>query len=572
MKNWRFYVSVFLILFCFGAIIFRLFSLQVLKYSFYKVKATGQYETTQVVYPMRGEIYLKDRFSNGESQTSFFPLAINKDFYKISAVPKDIEEKEETVEKLAPFLTLDKEVLTQRIFKADDPYEPLESKVDEEIAQQIKELKLKGIISESETWRYLPANEFSCHVVGFVRQGDGEERLGQYGVEEYYEKQLAGKTGLAKVEKDSKGQLISIDKKIIQKAEDGADIILTLDPNIQSFIEGRLKTTIEKLKAPKGSIILMEAKTGAIKAMANWPRFNPNKYNEVKDISVFPNSIVHDLFEPGSIFKPITMAAALDTGAVTPQTTYEDKGRIQIGNKVIENAVKTPQGIQTMTQVLEKSLNTGAIFAMQKTGKEKFKEYVEKFGFDEKTGIDLPSETKGNIANLETKRDIEYATATFGQGVAVTPIQLIAAFGAIANGGVLLKPYLAEKIIYKDGKEETMQKQEVRRVISSETASRLTAMMVSVVENGFSKKAKVPGYLFAGKTGTAQIPDFKSGGYTEETIHTFGEFFPAYDARWVLLIKIDEPKGIKFAADSLTPVAKEIAQYILNYYEIPPSE
>jgi cell division protein FtsI/penicillin-binding protein 2 len=571
MKNWRFYVLIFFILFCFGVIIFRLFSLQILQHSFYESKAAEQQETLQTVYPKRGEIYMQDRFSDGKSQTSLFPIAINKDFFKIWAKPIEIEEKEETVEKLAPFLTLDKEILKERIFKENDPYEPLEDKVNEELANKIKDLKIKGIYFETETRRYLPANEFACHVLGFVGQSNNE-KLGQYGVEEYYEKQLAGKTGLAKMEKDSKGRLISISKEIIQKTEDGADIILTIDPNIQSFVEAKLKSTIERLSAPKGSIILMEAKTGAIKAMTNWPKFNPNEYNKVKNANVFSNQAVHDLFEPGSIFKPITMAAALDTGAVTPQTTYEDKGKVQIGSKIIENAVKTPQGIQTMTQVLEKSLNTGAIFAMQKTGKEKFKEYVEKFGFNDKTGIDLPGEVKGNTANLETNRDIEYATATFGQGIAITSIQLISALGAIANDGILLRPYIVDKIIYRDGKEEITKKQEIRRVISSETASRLTAMMVSVVENGFSKKAKVPGYLFAGKTGTAQIPDFKKGGYTEETIHTFGEFFPAYDTRWVLLIKVDEPKGIRFASDSLTPVAREIAQYILNYYEIPPSE
>lgn len=571
MKSWRFYILIFFICLVFLIIIFRLFSLQILKHSFYKAQATDQHQIFQTITPSRGEIFMKDRYSEDDSRSSFFPVAINKDLWLVYAVPKDIEEKEETVRELSPLLELDEETLRQRINKPDDPYEPLKNKVDEETAQKIKELNLRGIHLKTEGWQYFPASELACHLIGFVGFEE-DKRVGRYGIEEYYEKELAGEPGFIEAKKDSLGNLISVGDKVLKEAEDGADLILTIDPNIQFFVEEKLEETIEYLQASGGTIIVMEVKTGAIKAMANWPTFDPNKYNEVKDINLFLNPAIHDLFEPGSIFKPITMAGALDKGVITPRTTYEDKGRVEISGYIIKNALDQAEGVQTMVEVLEKSLNTGAVFVQQELGKDDFKKYLEKFGLADKTGIDLKGETKGNISNLKTKRDLEYATAAFGQGIAITPIHLINALSTIGNDGILLRPYVVEKIIFANGEEKITEPEQIRRVISSDTASRLTAMLVSVVKNGYGKKAGVDEYSIAGKTGTAQIPDFETGGYSEEVIHSFGGFFPAFDARFAMLIKVDKPKTIRFAADSVAPVFSQIAEYILNYYEIPPSQ
>jgi len=571
MKNWRFYIFVFFIGLIFLVVIFRLFTLQVLKHSFYKTLAANQHQSFQTIYPSRGEIFMKDEHTNSDSLSLLFPIAINKNFWTVYAIPKEIEDKEETVKTLSPLLGIEGEILKERIEKIDDPYEPLKNKVDEDTVNKIKEFNFEGIHFEPENWRYFPADELACHVIGFVGF-DNDKKVGRYGVEEYYEEELTGKPGFVEAKKDSLGQLISVGDRILAQPEQGVDLVLTIDPNVQFFVEGKLKETIEKLEAPSGTIIVMEVKTGAIKAMANWPVFDPNKYNEVKNINLFLNSAIHETYEPGSIFKPITMAAALDKGVIEPNTTYEDKGFTEVAGHIIKNALDRAEGIQTMTQVLEKSLNSGAIFAEQRMEKDDFKKYIQKFGFGHKTGIDLSGEEEGNISNLDTKGDVEYATISFGQGIAVTSIQLIAALSAIANDGILMRPYMVEKTISKDGEEKITKPKEIRRIISSETASRLSAMMVSVVKNGFGKKAAVPGYLVAGKTGTAQIPDLEKGGYSKETIHSFGEFFPALDPRFSLLIKIDKPKGVRFASDSLTPVAKQITEYILNYYEIPPTQ
>ncbi len=557
--------------FCFGGVIFRLFNLQILKHENYKGKAVNQQQTYQNIYPQRGEIFLKDRYIEKNSRSLFSPIAINKNFYNLYAVPKDIEEKEETAELLAPLLEMEADKIRERIYKENDPYEPLKNKISEEIIEQIKELNLQGIKFEAEQRRYFPVNETACHLIGFVRQTSGEADQGQYGVEEAYNQELSGKAGLAIMEKDSKGQIIPISKKIIEQPEEGADLVLTIDPNVQFFVENKLKEYIDKFKSTSGSVVIMEVQTGKIVAMASYPKFNPNDYGGVKNINVFINPIVQSLYEPGSIFKPITMAAALDKKVVNPQTTYNDTGKIEISGKIVENALKRAEGIQTMIQVLEKSLNLGVIFAQQKLGKEAFKEYVIKFGFGEKTGIDLNGEVRGSISNLNKNIDINYANASFGQGVAVTPIQMVTAFAAIANNGIMMKPYVVDKIIHGDKEEET-QPQEIRRVISQDTASRLTAMLISVVENGHTQRAGVEGYQIAAKTGTAQIPDPVKGYLENETIHSVIGYYPAFNSRFSMLVKLDKPVGAQYAESTSAPLFGEIAKYVLNYYEIMPSK
>ena len=328
---------------------------------------------------------------------------------------------------------------------------------------------------------------------------------------------------------------------------------------------------MDKWQSLSGTVIISEPKTGAILAMASQPDFDPNDYYNIKNIEDFLNPAAQKLYEPGSIFKPITMAAGLDTGKISPETTYVDTGSVVVGGNVITNAVNRSYGLSDMSRVLEKSINTGAVFVQQKVGNDDFRKYVEAFGFSRPTGIDLAGEIAGNINNLKGRKGIDFATASFGQGIAVTPLEVVAAIGAIANEGKLMRPYLVDKIVRGDGSEEKHEPQEVRRVISSKTANKLTAMLVNTVREGYDR-IKIKNYFIAGKTGTAQVPNENAPGYLNETIHSFVGWAPAYDPKFLVFIKMDKPKGINFASDSLTPVFAEIAKYLFSYYEIPPDE
>lgn len=356
-----------------------------------------------------------------------------------------------------------------------------------------------------------------------------------------------------------------------KKPEDGESLVLTLDEAIQFTTCQELKNSFEKYKAESGTAIVMEPQTGKILALCNLPDFDPNKFNENKKINTFNNLAIFDQYEPGSVFKAVTMAIGLETNAITPETTYIDTGEVKIGKYSIKNYNDKKYGKQTMTGVLEKSLNTGAIFVAHKIENEIFKKYIEDFGFGKLTEITLPGENSGNIKSLDKKGSLYTATASFGQGISTTPIQLITAFSAIANQGQLMKPYLVDKIIKNDGEEFKTDPQMVKQVISPKTAMLLSGMLTSVVKKGCGKNAGVKNYYLAGKTGTAQVPAKDRKGYSSETIQTFIGFGPVDNPRFAILVKLDKPHAVD-ASVSVAPVFSKIAEFILNYYQILPEK
>ena len=306
-------------------------------------------------------------------------------------------------------------------------------------------------------------------------------------------------------------------------------------------------------------------------ALANQPGFDPNEFFKEKDYSVFINPLVESMYELGSVVKPITIAAALNEGIIKPESTYNDEGVVSMAGYTMENADGKKHGVQTMTQVLEKSLNTGAVHVSKLLGKDRQWSYFKKFGFGSKPGVDLPGEISGNISNLDHGREIDFATASFGHGIALTSIQLAAAIGAIANKGILMKPFIVEKIIDNSGN-ETVHKPEISaEVISPETAETLTKMLVSVVKNGYDNRAGVNNYFIAGKTGTAQIPKKDKRGYSDDVVHSFVGYAPAFKPRFLVFFQLVKPQA-RFAATTLPPHFKELANFILNYYEVPPDE
>lgn len=485
----------------------------------------------------RGEIFLQDRFG------VLMPFAINKTLYTVSADPRKIQDPAGTADALARLLNMPAEGIAEKLQKKDDPYEIIASKVGADVMEKIQAEKIAGIYFESHHGRYYPYQRSGSHLTGFLGVR-GEERVGQYGLEGYYEDALA--------------------------AGDVEKLVLSIDPNIQFKIEEELHGVIEKWDAAGGTVIVMEPATGRVLGMAHMPEYDPNEYAKEKDVSVFSNAAVSSQLELGSVFKPITMAAGLNEKVVRPDTTYEDTGALSISGYVIKNFDNKAHGIQTMTQVLEQSLNTGVVFVQKKVSKDAMRTYIQNFGFGEETGIDLQGEVSGDIRNLDTGRDLEFATASFGQGISVTPIQMITAISAIANKGVLMKPHVVDKKVFRDGTTIAHGSSPVRNVINPTTAETLTKMLVSVVENGYDK-AKVRGYFVAGKTGTAQIPDPHGKGYlTDATIHTFVGYAPAYHPQFAVLLSIDRPQGVRFASSSLAPIFSNIMSYLLTYYEVPP--
>jgi len=558
-------VSLLFILIVIAAtvIVSRLFFLQFLQHGFYSALARGQQQVFETIPPERGEILLTDK----NSETS--ALAVNREYPYVYAVPKDVEDKEKSAKILAEIIGQDEKAILDKLSKPDDLFEKIGQRLNEEQAQKIRDLKIKGIGIKAEKLRYYPYGSLAAHLSGFL--GDSQEgSVGRYGLEGYYEQILHGTPGSLVGEKDARGTILKSLGENENAARAGDDLILTIDPNVQSIVEEKLKIEIEKWSADAGTVIVMDPITGAVRAMASYPNFNLNNYSEVEDAGVYANPAVSHIFEPGSVFKPITLAAGLDSKAITPSTTFENTGSVKIGNYTISNVVQEAIGTRTMTETLEESLNTGAIFAEQKTGDETFKKYVQDFGFDEKTGIDLFAETQGNIANLSENRPINFATASFGQGIAVTPIAMANAISAIANNGQLMRPYVVQVIRHANGQEEKTVPKVIRKILSQRTVTDLTAMMVSVVRNGTGKRAQIEGYTIAGKTGTAQVANSDRRGYSDKDIHTFAGFFPAFDPKVLIFIKLDDPKGVRYAEGSAVPLFKEIAQYLITYYSIPP--
>jgi cell division protein FtsI/penicillin-binding protein 2 len=348
----------------------------------------------------------------------------------------------------------------------------------------------------------------------------------------------------------------------------GSDLYLTIDYNIQFQAEALLKEEKEKDDIESGQIIVLKPDSGRILAMANYPSFNINDYSK-ENLGIFQNSAIQKLFEPGSVFKPFTMAIALQEGKITPDSTFVDTGSVKIGPDTVYNFAHEKYGKQTMSGILEKSINTGAVFLSQLVVHQTFKEYLDKFGFNNKTGVDLQGEVVSQNALLKSGSDFGFATASFGQGIQMTPIQLARAFSIFANGGKLAKPYVVEKIVHGSDQQK-VSPQLSGAVISPEVASQVTTMLINVVEKGFGDGAKIPGYYLAGKTGTAEVPfENKKGYYPDKTIQSFVGFGPALNPQFLILVKLDNPKVPKSSL-SAVPIFKKLAQYIINYWQIPP--
>ncbi len=530
-----------LIIFLYALLIFNLYNIQIKNGDYYTDKAEVQFSFSRALKPTRGTIYFTDK--NG----SKIPAVIGKAYPVIFAVPKEIEDPQEVAATLHELLGLDFNNLVSRFKNSHDLYERLVPKADNEMVYKVEEANLKGIYVAEENYRYYPFETLAAHLLGFVGFGEDGKEIGRYGIEKFYEASLAGKPGFLKGDQ-------------IEKSISGVDIYLTIDRNIQSRAEEILSSLVIDHKASGGTIIVEEPVTGKILSMASYPNFDSNNYAKF-DYATFLNPAQSFIYEPGSVFKILTMVAAIDAGSVTADTKFYDTGELNLNGRQIKNWDLKAHGSVTMAEIIEESINTGVAFVGRELGKENFLNYLIKFGFNELTGINLPGEIKGSLRTLvKSAQDINFATASFGQGVSVTPIALINAISAIANGGFLMRPYVTNDIAPKI----------IRRVISKEAGLSITSMMVSAVDK--AKVATIPRYTVAGKTGTAQVPDFKQGGYTHDVINTYVGYAPAFNPRFIILIKLDKPEGAPLAGTTVVPAFRELAQFMINYYNIPPDK
>lgn len=531
----RFYFIIFCFALFYGALASWMYHIQINKRDFYTARATSQI-LNRSIDPIRGNIFATDK------NQALIPIAINKNYSFIFAVPENMAranvDVKKVAEQLSNILEMDSDRILSRINRPNDPFEELSDEVSEETAVKIRELNISGIHIGTRLKRYYPYGTIGAHILGFI-----SNQRGQYGIEAHYNNRLSGVPG-------------KIDKDIFIPSKDGEDIMLTIDQIIQARAEKVLSDTVNQFNAEGGVVIVSHPQTGAIKAMAGYPSFNPNNFGSAQ-MSKFVNHNVQSVYEPGSVFKLITMAGAIDSLAVTPETTYVDRGSLTINNRTISNWDGKAHGTLTMNQVMERSINTGTVFAVQQMGRENFLHYLNRFGFTSRTGINLPGEVIGSIRPLINGRDINFATASYGQGISVTPIRMLTAINAIANNGIMMTP----RITKGEPKVES-------RPISKETARKMTDMMVSTVQKNVV--ADIPGFSVAGKTGTAMVPDLKLGGYKDAYINTYIGFAPAYDPKFSILIRIDKPEGNPLAGATVVPAFRSLSEFILSYYNIPP--
>lgn len=563
----RIYFTAVVFLILGGIVLFQLFRIQVLAGKDYLKKAEGQHKNLEEIAAARGQIYWQDFYTASSSAAEFYPAAINKTTYLMFAEPREVQNAEDIFTKIEPFLKKTKEEIMSVLLKKDDPYEPLKSGVSAEEKQEIQSLNLVGIDFKEQTERFYPAGEILGNITGFVGFAN-DKKIGRYGVEEFFELYLAGRPGLLSTEKDALGRPIGIGRQTVEEPVVGQDLVLTLDRTLQFFACQKLSEYVKKFNAEQGGVIVMNLTNGAISVMCAHPNFNPNNFSDY-ELADFVNPNIAYTYEPGSIMKPITLAAAIDLEKITSDTAYVDTGEVIIDKFRIANSDNKAHGRQTMINVLEKSLNTGAIFAMRQIGRQNFASYIKKFGFGALSGIELAGEVGGDISALE-KGEIYAATASFGQGLTVTPMQMVAAYAVLASDGFLIKP----TIVYEKEKGALPKPQIVAPIIKKKTAQTISAMLVSVVKNGYSKKAGVAGYNLGVKTGTAQIAKTDGHGYEEESaIHSAIGYGPIREDRqpiFVMLVKLDRPQGVQFAESSASPLFGEIAQFLLQYYKVPP--
>ncbi len=548
-------------------LLFRLYHLQVSQNDFYAEKAERQYVHTKQDLYSRGSIFFTTRDGEKVSAASIrsgFLLAFN---------PSLINDPSVVCDKLSAIIKIEKDRCVEKASLKERTYVEIDMTVPDEIADQISALDLDGVQMYRNQWRYYPGDDLAAKVIGFVGYTDKseDELRGKYGLERYYDEALLREKEVRSV--NFFAEIFSNLGDMAYSRDDSpsGDVITTIEPTVARMLDSVLLETNARYNSNMTGAIIMDPKTGAIYAMNAVPGFDLNDRGTTT-VELFQNPLVENVYEFGSTIKALTMAAGLDSGAVNRHSTYYDSGSITLNTFTIKNYDGKGRGTVDMQQVLNQSLNTGVSYIVQKMGKEKFRDYFYNFKLGSETGIDQPNEAFGLIENLKSPRDVEYATASFGQGIALTPIATIRALAALGNGGYLVTPHLASAIQYEDGSVKEILHPKGAQVIRPETSEEISRMLTTVVDDALGKgKYKMEHHTIGAKTGTAQIADPGGGGYYEDKyLHSFFGYFPAFDPKFIVFMYTVEPKGVKYASETLTEPFMDITKFLINYYSIPP--
>lgn len=557
---WRisFVSTLFIVLFV--SIITRLFYWQVISGYHLKAEANAQYSLQLTIPAKRGDIVTADGY----------PLAMNSDASLVYAEPKNIQNLPVFIKSVANVLEVQEASISALFTDPGKLWIPLEHKVSSEKVDALKTLSLSGLGFEKEPKRYYPEASMAAHLLGFVGSDQNGNDKGYFGLEGFYNRELQGKPGSTKIEKDVNGAPILVGDNVMVAPKNGSTLTLWTDRTIQHIVETRLSEGLEKYGAKEGSVVIMDPKTGGILAMASMPSYAPATY-DLFDRSLYKNAVVADSYEPGSTFKALVMAKGIDEGVIKADTLMDETGPVQVDGYSIKTWDGKYHGSITMTQVLENSSNVGMVYVEQKLGKEKILQLLHDAGVGVLTNIDLEDEATPDLRADSDWKTIDLATASFGQGIAVTSIQLVRAVGAIANNGWLMEPHMVKQITNSDGKTVVIAPKKIRSIMKPATTQIMTDMMVSSVDNGEAKWTKLKGYRIAGKTGTAQIP--VAGHYdATKTIASFVGFGPAENPRFVMLVILREPQSSQWGSETAAPLFFNIAKDVLLYLGVPASQ
>jgi cell division protein FtsI/penicillin-binding protein 2 len=576
--------SFFIIISFFSLLIFQLYRLQIAKAGFNH----NSFSKLTKIPPLRGNIYLRDKDGNlFLAATSYYLY----DLYFYPPKAKNIEEEIKTIFERLSYPNNRPNKLPEssdRIFgqNSGNTFGPNSGKflndltnaaknssksilliknLTNEQKKEIEKLKYDSVFFEEKVFRQYPLNDLLGTVIGFVRFNEETGLLeGQYGLERYYDEILKGEVGYRN------------NFQIIKNPQKGADIVLNIDYYIQRKANEILKSALQEFYASGGLIIVAEVKTGNILAVAEQPNYDPNKFSEQKDYSIFISRLSKN-YEPGSVMKPFTYAAAFEEKLIKPEDTYEDNGYVVLNGWKIFNFDKKGRGIVDFKTALEQSLNTGSVYVSQLLGKTRFLKYIEAFHLNSKAEIDFPILEEPNFKNLKDPgREVNFGTASFGQGVALSPLNLVQSFNAFSNQGQILKLNFVKEIIYPDNSKKEIKPQVITKVMKKETLDTILPILEGVVENQ-AKKAKIKGFRIAGKTGSALIPAAKEtpenpSGYTEEAITNFIGFLPVSNPKYIVLVRLDKPAQGLLAFGTAAPTFRKVAEFLINYYNIEPDK